>query len=243
MKGNDIMKFLPLELVRPNLIPLNIVYYNPMQHGGSFADDDILTITYKDQDTGQKFVYDLRNPEIEIFIVKEENRTFNHMRDMIEMKDCDKYKVPYKSRWSFAAKKLKLENSDMAKSSPYVFNADIPIETYYLIQFVMEYYSDSPKTLSLGKLDIENDIIACEDFPLHGETPINAVTYINMDTNDVYTLILLKDNIPSVPEGHPKYQEYKDMKERFYAQVDEVNANPQMVVIDAIPNSMKCIQE
>lgn len=224
------MKFLPLELVRPNMIPLNIVYYNPISHGGTFNDDDVLTITYKDLDSGQKFVHDLKNPEIEIYIVKPENRTFTHMRDMITMDECHKFKVPYKSRWNFAAKKLNLDSADMAKASPYVFNADLPIETYYLIQFVMEYSTESPKALSLGKLDIENDIIACEDFPLHGETPINAVTYINMDTNDVYTLILLKDNLPFVPEGHPKYEYYRNLKEKFYTQVDEVNKNPQMVV-------------
>lgn len=224
------MKFLPLELVRPHIIPLNIVYYNPLTHGGNFDTPDVLTITYKDQDTGQKFVHDIKNPEIEIFITKPENRTYNHMRDMLEMDLCDKYKVPYRTRWNFAAKKLGLDSADMAKASPYVFNADIPIETYYLIQFVMEYFSDSPKTLSLGKLDIENDIIACEDFPLHGETPINAVTYINMETNDVYTLILLKDNLPIVPEGHPKYVEYKKMKENFYSQANEILSNPDMMI-------------
>ena len=230
MRGDLIMKFLPLELVRPHLIPLNIVYYNPMTSGGSFEDDDVLTITYKDQDSGQKFVYDIKNPKIEIFITKPENRTYTHMRDMLEMSLCDKYAVPYKSRWAFAAKKLGLESSEMAKSSPYVFNADLPIETYYLIQFIMEYYSDSPKTLSIGKLDIENDIIACEDFPLHGETPINAVTYINMETNDVYTLILLKDNLPIVPEGHPKYNEYKRLKDGFYAQVNTLMQDPNRMV-------------
>ena len=224
------MKFLPLEMVRPHMIPLNIVYYNPMTSGGDFSDPDVLTITYKDQDSGQKFVHDIKNPKIEIFITKPEKRTYTHMRDMFLMEDCDKYTVPYKSRWSFAAKKLELETSDMAKASPYVFNADIAIETYYLIQFVMEYFSDATTKLSLGKLDIENDIIACEDFPLHGETPINAVTYINMETNDVYTLILLKDNLPIVPEGHPKYQEYKDLKDRFYAQVDVINKDPDFMI-------------
>lgn len=224
------MKFIPLEMVRPHMIPLNIVYYNPMTNGGDFSDPDVLTITYKDQDSGQKFVLDIKNPKIEIFITKPEKRTYTHMRDMFLMEDCDKYTVPYKSRWNFAAKKLELESSDMAKASPYVFNADIAIETYYLIQFVMEYFSDSPAKLSLGKLDIENDIIACEDFPLHGETPINAVTYINMETNDVYTLILMKDNLPIVPEGHPKYQEYKDLKDRFYAQVDMINKDPDFMI-------------
>lgn len=224
------MKFLPLELVRPHLIPLNIVYYNPVSNGGTFSDPDILTITYKDQDSGQKFVYDIKEPKIEIYITKSENRTFTHMRDMITMEECDKYVVPYRSRWNFAAKKLGLENADAAKVSPYVFNADLPIETYYLIQFVMEYHSDAPKALSLGKLDIENDIIACEDFPLHGETPINAVTYINMESNDVYTLILMKDNLPILPEGHPKYNETRERKEKFYQQVDIINSNPDFMI-------------
>ncbi len=224
------MKFLPIELERPHIIPLNIIYYNPITNGGDFKDPDVLTIVYKDQDTGQEYTYEIKNPEIEIYIVKPEKRTFNYMRDMIHMKECDKYKVPYRSRWNFAAKKLGLENGDVAKASPYVFNADIQIETFYLIQFVMEYHSDLPKALSLGKLDIENDIIMCEDFPEYGETPINAVTYINMETNDVYTLILMKDNLPIVPENHPKYNEYKIMKDRFYEQATIIQNNPELMI-------------
>ena len=166
------MKFLPKELVRPNIIPLNIIYYNPLTEGGSFEDPDILTIIYKDLDTGQKFVYDIKEPQIEIYLTKPEYRTYTHMRDMIEMDKCDKYKVKYRSRWNFAAKKLELDNSDMAKMSPYVFNADIPIETYYLTQFIMEYPTKATKTLSISKLDIENDIIQCDGFPVYGETPI-----------------------------------------------------------------------
>lgn len=224
------MKFLPHELVRPNIIPLNIIYYNPLTEGGSFEDPDILTLIYKDLDTGQKFVYDIKNPEIEIYITKPEFRNYTHMRDMIEMDKCDKFKVKYRSRWNFAAKKLELDNSDMAKMSPYVFNADIPIETYYLTQFIMEYPTNATKTLSISKLDIENDIIQCDGFPVYGETPINAVTYVSMDTNDVYTLVLMKDDLPILPEQHPRYQYYKDMKDKFYQQVDEILNNQQAVI-------------
>lgn len=219
------MRFLPEELVRPHLLPLNILYHNPGMNGGNW-EDDVLTIIYKDQDTDVKNIYEILNPEIEIYIVKPEFRKFDHMRDMIEMNKCDKFKVQYRTRWSFAAKKLNLPSSDDAKNSPYVFGADIPIETYYLIQFISEYPSDKPKMLSLGKLDIENDIIRYgKDYPGHGETPINAVTYINMETDDVYTLILLKDDIPETSPYHPEHQYYENLRKHFYEQVAEISTN------------------
>lgn len=225
------MKFLPLEWVRPHMIPINFIYNNPLTRGGSFDEPDVLTVVYKDQDTGDKIVYDIQNPVIEIYIVKPEYREYGHMRDMIEMKYCEKHTVPYRTRWHEAAKLLKLSSSSDAKMSPYVFNADIPVETWYLMQFVIEYPSEATKDLSLGKLDIENDIIRFEGtFPGYGDAPINAVTYINMDTDDVYTLVLFKDDLPVVPESHPKYQYYQELKESLYRQADEIESNPQMML-------------
>ena len=93
------MKFIPLELVRLHMIPLNITYYTPK----NFNEPDVLTIVYKDQDTNEKIVLEIKEPEIEIYITKPERRTFHHMRDMCEMSECDKYKCKYRTRWSFAA--------------------------------------------------------------------------------------------------------------------------------------------
>ena len=224
------MKFLPLELVRTHMIPINIIYYDPYTNG-NFNDPDILTIVYKDQDTNEKFVYEIKEPEIEIYIVKPEFRTYYHMRDMIEAKYCNKYKVKYRNRWKFISNKLKLNDKSEAKMNPYVFNADIQIETWYLIQFISEYPSNIPKTLSLGKLDIETDIIKYDgSFPGYGVPPINAVTYINIDTNDVYTLVLLKDDIPEVSRSNPSYEYFQNLKKHFYEQVDEIEKNPEIVL-------------
>ena len=225
------MKFLPQNLVRPHMIPINILYYNPGYSNDGQYSSDILTIVYKDQDSGEKIVYEIAEPSIEIFIVKPEFRNYTHMKDMCRMDECDSYQVKYRSRWAFAARQLHLNSPEEAKASPYVFNADIPIETYYLIQFITEYPTDKPKSLSLGKLDIENDIIRWDgEFPGYGEPPINAVTYINMETNDVYTLVLMKDDIPPVSETHPKYAQYKALREHFYEQVEEIRAHPEKVV-------------
>lgn len=209
------MKFLPRELVRPHIIPLNIFYTCPPD----FSEDDVLTIIYKDQDSLQKFVFEIKNPKIEIYIVKPEFRNYDYMRDYIEISQCDVYRVSYRSRWREAAKILKLPSGEDAKVSPYLFNIDIAIETFYLLQFVKEYPSDAPKLLSQGFLDIENDIIQCDGFPEYGETPINAVTYVNAETRDVYTLVLTKDHLPVVPPTHNQYSQIKEYKEKFYAQV------------------------
>lgn len=226
------MKFIPENMVRPHIIPTNIMYFNGagLDKDGNFMKDK-LSIVFKDQDTGEKQVLELEEPVIEIYITKPEFRTYNYMQDMCQMSECDKYQVKYRSRWNFAAKKLGYSSGDEAKCSPYVYNADIPIETWYLIQFVTEYPTDKPKTLSLGKLDIENDIIQWDgEFPGYGEPPINAVTYINMETSDVYTLVLLKDDIPKVSSTHPKYEYYNNLRDHFYEQVAEIKKNPRMVI-------------
>ena len=47
------MKFLPPNLVTPNIIPLNFIY----DKGGSDFGNDTLTIIFKDNVTGQKSSY------------------------------------------------------------------------------------------------------------------------------------------------------------------------------------------
>ena len=75
----------------------------------------------------------------------------------------------------------------------------------YLIQFVKEYPCHEPKNISCGYFDIENDIIRIDHFPEYGETPINAVTYIDGSNKTAYTLVLAKMDIPTVSQTHPKY--------------------------------------
>ena len=77
----------------------------------------------------------------------------------------------------------------------------------------------------MGYLDIETDIVTLNRFPEPGEVPINAVTYIDEERSQCYTLILKTDDIPDVPEGNPKYELYKNLKEKFHAQVNEFENN------------------
>lgn len=221
------MRFLPEERVTPNIIPLNFIY----DRGEGFGNDS-LTIIFKDNETNMKDFVVLKQPQIEIYIVKPEFREgmTGQSRHWFPISQCDKYTVPYQSRFHEAAKILGLNSSEDAKLSPFLYGADIEVENFYLIEFIREYHYDGPKKLSMGYFDIENDIIRINGFPEHGQVPINAVTFIDGENNWVYTLLLATGDIPIVSEQHPKYLEYKEMREHHDEEVMKLNDHiPQFI--------------
>ena len=216
------MKFLPPEMVTPSIIPLNFIYDRGADYG-----QDTLTIIFKDNDSGMKSSYTIKQPVIEAYFVKPEYRTFDNdlSHHWYPIEKCYKKVVPYASRFYEAAKELGLENSEQAKLNPYVYGLDIEVENFYLIQFVKEYPCHEVKNINCGYFDIENDIIRIDHFPEYGETPINAVTYIDGNTKTTYTLILAKSDIPVVSEKHPKYAEYEDLRERWTDQMKDIKSH------------------
>ena len=216
------MKFLPPEMVTPSIIPLNFIYDRGTEFG-----QDTLTIIFKDNDSGMKSSYTIKQPVIEAYFVKPEYRTFDNdlSHHWYPIEKCYKKVVPYASRFYEAAKELGLENSEQAKLNPYVYGLDIEVENFYLIQFVKEYPCHEVKNINCGYFDIENDIIRIDHFPEYGETPINAVTYIDGNTKTAYTLILAKSDIPVVSEKHPKYAEYEDLRERWTDQMKDIKSH------------------
>ena len=216
------MKFLPPEMVTPSIIPLNFIYDRGADYG-----QDTLTIIFKDNDSGMKSSYTIKQPVIEAYFVKPEYRTFDNdlSHHWYPIEKCYKKVVPYASRFYEAAKELGLENSEQAKLNPYVYGLDIEVENFYLIQFVKEYPCHEVKNINCGYFDIENDIIRIDHFPEYGETPINAVTYIDGNTKTAYTLILAKSDIPVVSEKHPKYAEYEDLRERWTDQMKDIKSH------------------
>lgn len=213
------MKFLSPNMENKNLMILNI-YYDRGSYDMNKA-DDILDIIYKDMETGKKYVETIVGPKIEIWIVKPEYRTFNYIRNWISKDKCDKYVVPYKSRFKEAAKILNIP-FEQVKYSPYLFQADIEIEHFYLIQFALEYGNSLPKKLSCGYLDIEADII---NVPISrgindpGEAPINVVSFFDEERKQMYTLVNTTNNVPVVAEDHPKYDYYKKLRDMFDEQI------------------------
>jgi hypothetical protein len=183
--------------------------------------DDTLDIVYKDIDTGKIYVETLNNPKIEIYVVKPEYRTFNFYKTFIKKEQCNKYLVPYKTRYADIGKILGCKPKE-TKFSKYVYQIDMDIEHYYLMQFFKEYGCKTDnKPLTLGFSDIESDIIQIgEGFPSPGETPTNAISYFDESTHTMYTLLCVQDNVPRVPETSKKYEYYEKLRKRFKEQTD-----------------------
>ena len=179
---------------------LNILYFNERD----YEQDDVLSIVYKDIDTGEKFVENIVKPEIEVYIVKEEyrNQVKGIVRDWYPKEWMEPRRVRYRNRYAQIARILELPDKEWAKTSPYVAWSNIDIKAYYCIQFELEYSNNRTKHLNVGFLDIENDTIELEGFPEYGETPINAVTYIDEPSLTVYTLLL--DNYTPSHYKNPK---------------------------------------
>lgn len=181
------MKFLGPQADSMDLMILNIIYLE----GEKGQKDDILYVVYKDINTKKKYVETIYNPKIEVYIVKKEYRNFNYFKDYIHKDYLDKVTVSYKFKTAELAKIMNMNWNDI-KYCPYILGSDLSIESQYMSYFIKEYSNDKQKPLSVGFFDIESDII---DFPEGefapiGEPPINAVSYIDYDTKQVYGLFL-----------------------------------------------------
>lgn len=214
------MKFLPRALDESKLMILR-TYYDSGTNDFK-TPDDVLDIVYKDIDTGKIYIETLNNPKIEIYVVKPQYRTFDYYKNFIKKEECDKYLVPYKFRYAEIGKILGCSPKD-AKFSKYVYQIDMDIEHFYIMQFFKEYGCKTDnKPLTLGFSDIESDIIQIEDgFPTPGETPTNAISYFDEGKDVMYTLVCVQDNVPHVPETSKKYEFYEKLRERFKKQTDD----------------------
>ena len=209
------MKFLSHTLDDANLMVLN-TYYSQGTSDYS-TPDDILDIIYKDMDTGKKYVETIKHPQVEVYIVKPEFRNYDYYKNFVPIEQCTKYTVSYKFRFKEIGDILGCSPKE-AQYSKYVYQADLPVEHFYLMQFFIEYGNTKPKTLSLGFSDIESDIINFDGFADPGEAPPNAISYYDDSTKNMYTLVCVQDNVPHVDESHRKYEYYEKLRARFKEQ-------------------------
>lgn len=232
------MKFLNDTFNHKDIMPLNL-YYDRGEFG---KPDDVLDIIFKDMDTGKKYVETIVNPIIEIWIVKPDFRDkYTFIHDYYQKSECFPVRVHYKSRFIEIGKMLNIP-ADTVKFCPWLCQMDMDIRHFYLIQFILEYGNTRHKVISRGFLDIETDIINIDTFPEPGEVPINAVTYIDAERKEVYTLLLTTNNIiiydkPMCDENATAMKRYKNrlkLKENFDKQMEEFKAN-----IDNFPKKLE----
>lgn len=208
------MKFLDGYGIDTNdIILINIIYHKPKKETDWI---DYLDVIYKEISTGEKRCLIIKEPEMEIYIVDEQYRDYTYNKSFIELEKCFIKRVKCKNLEMEIAKEAgdnyirmikecrQTRNSSAIKNIHkwrYVFGSDIDPETYFRIQYALEYENDDkPKHLTKQYADIEVDGIDIVGFPKDGECPINAITLVDQDSMQCFTFLLRNDKNKQIEE-------------------------------------------
>ena len=193
-----------------NITIMNTLSWRGTDEKGKF--NEYLTIVYKDLDTGLKYCEEKVNPDYEYYIAKPNERV-DYNRLFIEEDKTDKIVVAHSDLERDIAVRTgnkdfffeNVRNGNRAANKklhthPDVFNSDMNIEDHYMLRF-SRMYKDEPCTISKAFFDIEADTISMMgDFPEPGECPINAISLILQDQQQVYIFLLRNNHNPLIAE-------------------------------------------
>lgn len=198
-----------------NIVPLKVIYDN------NYNNVDIMSIVYKDVDTGKKYVENIEEPVYEMYVIKPEYRGNSditskfsnaYMHDAVSKDLCDVVKCKWRTRAFTAAKLLHISTDDVS-TSPYVYNYDIDIRNWYFSQVLKEYPCTKLVDIKSGYIDIETDISSTTEM---GFSPIVCITYISETTKTVYNLAIKNERYAKNDYYAEHMEEFiKDCKESF----------------------------
>lgn len=217
---------------------INIMYHKPTKETNWC---DYLDVIYKEISTGEKKLYTIKDPEMEVFIVKEEYRDFTYNKTFIDIDKTYPLRVKCKNLEMEIAKEAGPNYVQMIKDCKqtrnwsaaknihkwrYVFGSDFEIENYFRIQWALEYENDKPKHLTKQYADIEVDSIDIVGFPKHGVCPINAITVVDHETLTCYTFLLRCDKNPQIAEFEDNVDKFiEELHEMFDESYGELSYN------------------
>ena len=208
------------------LMLINMVYTRPSK----LTDwKDYLVIIYRDLITGRKERMIMEDPMINLYVVKEECRTFRKPRHFLTMDQLEVRPVKYRNVLYEIAKIAgdkyveyykdhpSLRDRKQLFKYPYVLGGDIDIVTYYMTLWNEQCGNDERKSPTKAFLDIEVDQIDYEGaIARHGECEINAVTIVDNNTNICHTFLYDNGNNPQIPEFVNNQSEFqKTLHEMF----------------------------
>lgn len=214
----------PFEKLRGrNLMLCNIKYQGPTK----LTDwHDYIVVVYRDLILDKKETLVLEDPEMDIYIVKPEYRTFVKARHFIAKDKLDMITIKYKNALREIAKiaggawleyqktHTKKENRNMYKY-PYVLGADISIETYYHCLWTDVFGKGINGKPTKLYFDIEVDQFYFEgNIAKHGEVPINAFSIVDDKNDTVYEFLL---NEPS----NPLIEDFRNRISEFYEELHQ----------------------
>ena len=204
-----------------DIILINIIYHKPSKETDWI---DYLDVIYKEISTGKKKCLVIKEPEMEVYFVEDEYRTYTYNKAFIELDKCYTKKIKCKNIEMGIAQEAGDNYIRMIKECKetrnfaavknvhkwrYVFGSDFDVETYFRIQYALEYESDDkPKHLTKQFADIEVDSIDIVGFPKDGVCPINAITLVDQDSMSCFTFLLRNPKNPQIQEFEDNVDEF-----------------------------------
>lgn len=222
--GGLIMKFLG-DIDSSNLLLLDVKYSKIKNDEGKWEDYAMLLM--KNVETGEKKVFNMKNPEMEIFFTKPEYRNYDYNVTAIEKEKTFSKVVKYKDvireivkeaegKWKDYYNQCKEQSQYKAMKNVfhynYAFGSDQDICDYYRCQWNLNYHNPHLQ-VKLDKmfLDIEVDGIETKGVPLHGVAPINAVSVTDSKGMTCYEFLLRKG-----VRDNPQIAEFEKNIDSFY---------------------------
>ena len=173
-----------------DLTIINTIYHYPVKNEktGKYK-KDYMTVVYKDNTTGEKKHKIIYRPEYTFYKLDKDpgyNLFFEHI-DKLEPVTCKYTDIEKKiaeitNNLDFFYDNIRNRNrkaNDQLHTLNTILGSDIDIEDYYRLLFDLQYKND-PCLITKAYFDIEVDTIHMKgDFPILGECPINAISFIN----------------------------------------------------------------
>lgn len=230
------MKFLG-NIKKEDYIPIDFIYTRANKANNY---TDCMYIVYKNIKTGEKLLKEIEKPQYEFYMTKPEYRCFDTNKHFMHKDMLDKITCRYTDVTNRLAKEAgpmyenyvrKCREEGRYRDTSLIhtkcvnaFCSNYDIESWYRVQYFLEYGCDNPKPITKQFLDIEVDSINIEGFPQPGSCPINAVTLIDQESMTSYTFLLENDKNPQIEEFKNNLSEFrKDLAESFddvYGKID-----------------------
>lgn len=212
------MRQIPGRPPKSKITLMNTLYWKEKQSETSKGIDELLTVVYKDRETGIKHAHEIFEPEYTYYMALPDHRV-DYGRLFIETEHAMPITVPFKNLEKDIAKRTGLTEFFYANNAngnrgenrklhlhPDVFNSDMNIQDNYMLEF-SRMYDNEPCSITKAFFDIEVDgISAVGDFPEPGECPINAISLILQEQKQIFAFLLETASNPLIQQFKQEVQ-------------------------------------
>lgn len=201
---------------------------------------DFIDIVYKNNITGEKGYETIYNPSYEFYLVKPEVKVDNHLffieKDKIDTIVCkyseiEKVIAEKTNNLDFYYENCNAGNRKANKQLHFlntVLGSNCNIEDHYRYRFNNEYKNETVP-VTKAYFDIEVDTEYCGgDFPLPGQVPVNAISYICDSTKSISSFLYIDKNNPKSIEFKENFDKNSDeLFDELYAFLIDVVGGPE----------------